>query len=354
MADPRVERLADILVHHSLKVQKGEKVLIDGSDASAPLIKEVYRKVMELGGIPITQVTLPELDRIYYENASEEQLNDISFRHMLMQYIDCYLKIQATHNKKELTGIEPGKMSLRQKAMQPVSEQLMSGKIRWSLTMFPTQAYAQDADMSLEQYENFVYGATNVDYAEMEQRMESAAAKFNQASKVRIVAEGTDITVDIAGRQAVICSGTHNVPDGEFYFSPNHLLTEGTIFFDWPTVYSGREIQGIRLTFKEGRVIEHSAEKGGDLLGQILDTDAGSRYLGELGIGCNFGIAAPTKDILFDEKIGGSIHLALGRAYEAGGKGNESAIHWDMVKGLKNGGEIYLDGVLVQKNGQWL
>jgi aminopeptidase len=208
--------------------------------------------------------------------------------------------------------------------------------------------------MSLEEYEDFVYGATNIDYAALEQTMQKVADAFTRAKKVRIVGKETDLTVDIEGREAVICSGSHNVPDGEFYFTPNHLLTEGHIYYDWPTVYGGREIQGIRLTFKEGKIVDFSAEKGRAFLENALNTDEGARYLGELGIGMNFGIQRPTKDILFDEKIGGSVHLAVGRAYEDAGAGNDSAIHWDMVKNLKDGGELYLDGVLVQKNGQWL
>jgi aminopeptidase len=208
--------------------------------------------------------------------------------------------------------------------------------------------------MSLEEYEDFVFSATNVDYAEMERSMKAVVERFDRASKVRIVGKETDLTVDIAGRKGVICAGTNNVPDGEIFYSPNHLLTEGRIYYDWPTVYNGREISGIRLVFEKGRVVQASAEKGEDALLAALDTDEGARYLGELGIGMNFGITRPTKDILFDEKIGGSVHLALGRAYEEAGGGNESLIHWDMVKNLKDGGEIHLDGELVQKDGKWL
>jgi aminopeptidase len=181
--------------------------------------------------------------------------------------------------------------------------------------------------------------------------MERAAALFNEAKTARIVADGTDITVDIEGRKAIVSYVRRNVPDGEYYFTPNYLKTEGTIFYDWPTVYGGRD-QGIRLTFKEGKIVEATAAKGREFLEKILDTDEGARYLGEFGIGTNYGITKPSKNILFDEKIGGSIHLAVGAAYEQ--PGNQSAIHWDMVKNLKNGGEIYLDGKLVQKNGEWV
>lgn len=354
MADPRIVRHADVLVNHSLKVKEGETILIIGTTLASPLIKELYRRVLQCGAHPITQVVLPEFDRIFYDEANEEQLTHIEFTKLLYEYADGLIQIQSTANTKDLTNIDPGKIQRKRKARAPLSEYLMQGGIRWVLTMFPTEAYAQEAEMSLEEYENFVYSATNVDYAALEKTMIRAAEAFNQAKKVRILGKETELTVDIEGRTAVICSGSHNVPDGEFFFTPNHLLTEGKIYYDWPAIYSGREIQGIRLTFKAGKIVEFSAEKGQEFLEKALNTDEGARYLGELGIGMNFGIDRPTKDILFDEKIGGSVHLAVGRAYEDAGKGNDSAIHWDMVKNLKDGGEIYLDEVLVQKNGKWL
>jgi aminopeptidase len=347
-------QLADILVHHSVKAKAGEKVLIIGSETAAPLIREIYRKVMQAGAVPVTQVGLSGLNKIYYELANDDQLADIEYSQWLYQYADCLIQIQSADNTKELTGIDPARIALRRKATAPLSRYLMQGGCRWVLTLYPTQAYAQEAEMALEDYEDFVYSATNVDYAAMEREMRAAAERFNRANQVRIVGKETDLTVDIEGRRAVICAGEHNVPDGEFFFTPNHLRTEGTIYFEWPTIFSGREIQGIRLTFRKGRIVEFSAEKGQPFLEQALNTDEGARYLGELGIGANFGITSPTKDILFDEKIGGSVHLAVGRAYEEAGAGNDSAIHWDMVKNLKEGGRIYLDGELVQENGRWV
>ncbi|PZD95115.1 aminopeptidase [Paenibacillus sambharensis] len=354
MGDPRVKELARILVHHSIDVQPGEKILIMGDAETAPLIKEVYRSVLKAGGHPMLQVGLAELNKIMYDEASSAQLDDVDVLEWLYHRADGLIRILGSANNKELTNVDPEKLKQRSRATSKLSRYLMQGGAKWVLTMFPTQAQAQDADMSLEEYEHFVYSATNVDYAAMERSMLGAIEKFNAASKVRIVGKETDLTVDIAGRSAVICAGNRNVPDGEFYFSPNHLLTEGHIYYEWPTIYNGREISGIRLRFEKGRVVDSSAEKGEEALAAALDTDEGARFLGELGIGVNYGITRPTKDILFDEKIGGSVHLALGRAYEMGGAGNESDIHWDMVKNLKDGGEIYLDGVLVQKNGQWV
>jgi len=354
VADPRIVRHAEVLVDHSLKVQPGQKILISGTSSAAPLIRECYRLILQRGALPIHSISVPGMERIFYEWANEQQLSYVEPTKMLFELADGMINILSQENTKELTQADPAKVSLVRKARQPLTQYLMQGGLKWVLTLFPTNAYAQEAEMSLEEYEQFVYDAVNIDYDELHRSMAAAAEQFNRASKVRIVGKDTDLTVDIAGRSAVLCSGEHNVPDGEFFFTPNHLLTEGHIYFEWPTVFSGREISGIRLEFEKGKIVRFSAEKGGEFLEKILNTDEGSRYLGELGIGANFGITRPTKDILFDEKIGGSIHLAVGRAYEEAGAGNESAIHWDMVKSLKDGGEIYLDGRLVQKNGKWV
>ncbi|HZG87130.1 aminopeptidase [Paenibacillus sp.] len=356
MADERIVRLADILVNHSLKVQPGEKILINGSTSAIPLIREVYKSVLKAGGYPHTNVEVPGLLGTLMREGTEEQIGYAGWTELLFYHMDGYVNILSEENTKELTNVESRRMTLRSKARRPALEHLMADKAKWVLTKFPTQGYAQDAEMSLEELENFIYGAANVDYAEIERSMQAAAAKFDAASKVRIVgSNGTDVTVDIEGRKGIIAAGRHNIPDGEFYYTPNFRKTEGTIFFEWPTTYRGREISGIRLVFREGQVVEATAQKGQEFLEEALNSDEGARYLGELGIGANYGITRPTKDILFDEKIGGSIHLALGQAYEQGGPdGNKSVIHWDIVKGLMDGGEIYLDGELVQKNGKWV
>jgi len=356
MADERIVKLADILVNHSLRVQKGEKILISGSTSAIPLITEVYKQVLRAGGHPHTNVDIPGLLGTFLREASEDQLAYAGWTELLFYHMDGYVNILSEENTKEMTNVDSKRMTIRSIARRPALEHLMADKAKWVLTKFPTQGYAQDAEMSLAELEDFIYNAANVDYAEIERSMLAAAAKFDAARQVRIVgSNGTDVTIDIEGRKGIVAAGRHNVPDGEFYYTPNYRKTEGTIFFEWPTVYKGREIQGIRLTFREGKVVEASAQKGQSFLEEALDTDEGARFLGELGIGANYGITKPTKDILFDEKIGGSIHLALGQAYEQGGPdGNKSVIHWDLVKGLHEGGAIYLDGELVQKDGKWV
>lgn len=354
MFDSRVIKLADILVNHSLEVKEGERVLINGPSEAAPLIKEIYRKVLQNGGVPITDISIPGLQKIFFEESNEKQLSDIEIYEMLYKKMDALIAINAPVNTKELTNIDPKKMQIYQKSFQPIMEYVMKGNVKWVGSIYPTNSLAQDAEMSLEEYENFVYESTNIDYVQLKKMMDNAVKYFNQAKIVRIVGNKTDIIVDIEGREAIISQGKHNVPDGEFFFTPNHLLTEGTIYYEWPAAIHGREVQGICLTFEKGKIVKYSAEKGQEFLEQILNIDNGSRYLGELGIGTNPNIKKPTKNILFDEKIGGSIHLAVGNAYEAAGKGNISAIHWDMVKNLNDNGEIYLDNKLIFKNGNWL
>ncbi len=354
MVDLRVVKLAEILVNHSLEIKEGERVLINGSSEAAPLIKEIYRKVLQKGGVPLTEISIPGLQKIFFEESNDKQLVDIEIMDILYKKVDALIAINAAVNTKELTNVDPKKMQKYQKALQPLMEHLMKGNVKWVGSIFPTNSLAQDAEMSLEEYEDFVFGATNIDYVKLHESMNKKVEYFNKANSVRIVANETDITVDIEGREALVSQGKHNVPDGEFFFTPNHLLTEGTIYYEWPTTFAGRELQGIRLTFERGKITKYSAEKGNEFLEEILNIDEGARYLGELGIGTNPNIQKPTKNILFDEKIGGSIHLAVGNAYEAAGKGNISSIHWDMVKNLKEKGEIYLDKKLIFKNGEWL
>lgn len=354
MADPRLEKMASILVDYSVKVQEGEQILINSTPLARPLIEEVYRLIVRRGAYPIVNLG-SDYRRIFFEEASDKQLDTIPdiLRYQL-EHADTIITIDAPENRRELTGIDPAKLQRHSKAMMPFMERFMRNEAKWVVTVYPTAALAQDADMSVSDYADFVFGAVNMDWKKLKQSMKEAAKRFDGANEVRIVADGTDITLSLEGRKAVIDGGENNMPGGEFFYAPLEHKTEGTITYEWPAVLAGREVSGIRLTFREGKIIEAKADKGEDYLHEVLETDEGARYLGELGIGCNFGIRQHTKNILFDEKIGGTVHLAIGRAYEECGGTNQSAVHWDMVKDLRNGGEIYLDGRLVQKNGQWV
>ncbi|WP_380702469.1 aminopeptidase [Salinithrix halophila] len=354
MPDPRIQQMAETLVDHSVGVKKGDEVIIRSTSLARPLLEEIYRLIVRRGGHPHLLLG-NDFTRIFFEEADDEQLESVpDITRYILERADANIYIDAPVNRREMTGIDPVKLQKRNKVMMPLNERFMKGEARWVVSLFPTPALAQDADLPLSAYEDFVYEAVNIDWNALKKTMEAATARFDEAKEVRILSEGTDITLSIEGRKGVIDGGENNMPGGEFFYAPLEQKTEGIITYEWPAVIAGQEVSGIRLTFQEGKVVEARADKGEDYLRKALDTDEGARYLGELGIGCNFGIQQHTKNILFDEKIGGSVHLALGRAYEECGGTNQSAIHWDMVKDLRKGGEIHLDGKPVQKNGQWL
>ncbi|MBI5642564.1 MAG: aminopeptidase [Deltaproteobacteria bacterium] len=355
MADPRVVKLASILVHHSLGVKKGDNVLISSSSELAkPLVLETYREVVEAGGNPFTSVNFEETSNIFYNYASKDQLRNFPKVKMFeAKNIDCFVNIRASANKKALSNIDPGKISERSKVIRPISEEIVTNK-RWILTNFPTNGLAQEADMSLEEYEDFLYGATNIDWNKVKAKEMKLKAALDKASEVRIVGKDTDLKMSVKGRKAIPCYGERNMPDGEVFLSPVEDSAEGHIYYEMPAIYQGREVLGIRLKFSKGKVVEAKADKNEKFLLAMLDTDKGARFLGELGVGVNYGIQNFTKDILFDEKIGGTVHLAVGRSYEEAGGKNISAVHWDMIKDLRQGGALYLDGKAIQKDGKFL
>ncbi|AZR72292.1 hypothetical protein BBF96_02105 [Anoxybacter fermentans] len=355
MGDPRIEKLADILVNYSVEVKEGERVLISGSILARPLIEEIVKKVAQAGAEPVTRITLETAGYLFMKYGSEEiigRTNEV-FLDMIKK-CDALISINAPENTKYMSTIDPKRLSLHQKALMPISEYVMGGNVRWVGCNFPVPALAQEAEMSLEEYENFVYSATNIDWVENSKYQDKIKAIFDAGKEVRIVGPGTDLTFSIEGREGIKCDGRNNMPDGEIFYAPIENSANGYITYDFPAMRMGKEVSGIRLEFKDGKVVKASATKNEDFLLSSLDTDEGARYIGEFGIGVNYGIQRFTKDILFDEKIGGTIHLALGRAYpESGGK-NVSAIHWDMIKDLRKDGKIILDGKVVAENGKFL
>lgn len=355
MADPRVKKLAAILVKHSLKVKKNEVVLIVSStELAKPLVLEVFREVMLAGGHPLTSVGFEETQNLFYEMASKAQLNHFPKTRMYeAKNIDCVVNIRATANKKSMSNVNPSLISERSKVLRPIGEEIVNKK-RWVLTNYPTNALAQEADMSLSEYEDFLYGATNIDWNKVKKEEMKLKRRLDRAKEIRIVGKDTDLAISINGREAMPCYGDRNIPDGEVFLSPVEDSAEGYIFYEMPAIYQGREVTGIRLKFRDGKVVDASADKNEKFLITMLDTDRGARYLGEVGIGVNYGIKKFSKDILFDEKIGGTVHLAVGRSYEDAGGKNVSAIHWDMIKDLRKKGAIYLDGKMIQKNGKFL
>ncbi len=355
MSDPRTKKLASILVRHSLGVREGETVLINASSELAkPLVLEVFKEVMRAGGHPMTGIAFEETSNIFYSLASESQLlNFPRIRLFEAKNVDCVVNIRAAANKKAMSNINPSLISRRSKVLRPISEEIVNKK-RWILCNFPTNGLAQEADMSLEEYEDFLYGATNINWMAVKRKEMKLKNALDKASEIRILGKDTDLKISIRGRKAIPCYGERNMPDGEVFLSPVEDSAEGYIYYEMPAIYQGREVLGIRLRFRKGKVVEAAADKNEKFLITMLDTDKGARFLGEIGIGVNYGIQKFSKDILFDEKIGGTVHLAVGRSYEEAGGKNISAIHWDMIKDLRKNGAIYLDGKMIQKNGRFL
>jgi aminopeptidase len=355
MSDARVRRLASILVRHSLRVKKGDTVTIaSSSELAKPLVLEVFKEVMAAGGNPLTAIAFEETQNIFYASATREQVRSFPKTRLYeARNSDCFVNIRAPLNKKALSNADAALMAERSKVLRPISEEIVNSK-RWVLCNYPTNALAQEADMSLEEYEDFLYGATNIDWEKVRRAEEKLKRALDAASTVRITGRETDITLSIKGRKAIACCGERNMPDGEVFLSPVEDSAEGYIYYEMPAIYQGREVTGIRLRFRGGKVVEARSDKNEEFLNAMLSTDRGARFLGELGIGVNYGIRKFSKDILFDEKIGGTAHLAVGRSYKEAGGRNSSAIHWDMIKDLRQGGAIYLDGEPVQRNGRFL
>ncbi len=366
MTDPRVEKLADVLVNYSVAVRPGDKVLVQGDTLAEPLLKAVYARVLQAGGHPLMLVSLPGTDELFFRYASDEQLQHVPEPlKLVIETYDVRISIRGAENTKSLSNVDPTKMVLHNQAQTELMKTFMqrsaSGELRWTVTLFPTNAYAQDAEMSLSEYEDFVYGACLPDmddpvgyWRRFSAWQQKIVDWLKGKERIHVVGPETDLRLSIAGRTFVNCDGQANMPDGEVFTGPVEDSVEGYVYFSYPAIYRGREVTGVRLWFEGGRVVRASAEKNEDFLLQMLDTDAGSRYLGEFAIGTNKGITRFTRQILFDEKINGSFHMALGAGYPETGSQNESAIHWDMICDLRDGGEIRVDGELLYKNGQFV
>ncbi len=366
MRDPRAEGLAKILVGYSTAVKEGEIVAIDGESAAEPLLRAVYEEVLKAGGNPILNVSLPGQLASYYRHASDAQLGWVSpVSEWLVDNAEVRIAIGASCNTRELSAVPPARQTQRQVAMGELMARAMersaNGEFRWCYTLYPTNAYASEAEMSLADYEDFYFGAclaTDPDPLSAWQRASVETKRLADWTEgheeVRITAPGTDIVLGIAGRTFIPCDGRHNMPDGEFFTGPIEDSAQGEVTFHLPALIGGREVSGVRLRFDSGRVVDASAERGEAYLIQLLDTDPGARRLGELGIGTNYAIDRGTREVLLDEKIGGTVHLAVGRSYPESGGENESAVHTDLVCDLRGGGRIVVDGETLQEDGRFV
>ncbi len=365
LLDPRIVKQAKILVNYSTSVKKKDKVLIVSDLLARPLALAVYKECVLAGAYEIRvhfevddQIisrTYNEFAEIFLKNAKPDQIKAYpQISDDELRSIDCWIRIYAQKNTRGFSNIDPNVISERAKVVRPLVNYRVLNT-RWVITNFPTEAQAQEADMSLTEYEDFVFSAiVNVDWKKKYKEQQMIAKLLGSAKEVRIIGKNTNIVLGKEGRSAENSYGKHNMPDGEVFTSVVEDKATGFVNFSYPAIYLGKEFHNVYLEFKDGRVIKAKADKGEEDLNKILGMDSGSRRIGELGIGNNFEIKRFTKDILFDEKIGGSIHLALGSGYKETGSKNESALHWDMIKDLKDGGELWFDEKLVQKNGKWL
>ncbi len=359
MLDPRVERLAHTVVDFCTAVQEGDTVQIKAfSDLAKPLVVEIYRRALQRGaGEIVTHIDLEEFREILLREATQEQLSRFpSLRMQEAESTDVYIQILAPGNTKMLSGLEPGRVAAWRRSDASVRAYL-TDNTRWVVTLYPTLGAAQDAGMNMGEFEDFVFGAVDLDWEEVSRKQKELKDLFEQGKEVLIKGEETELKMRVEGRTFVSADGKLNMPDGEIFTGPLEDSVEGHILYSYPAIYpafGGQEVEGVRLWFEKGRVVKATAARGEDYLLALLDMDQGARYVGELGLGNNYSIDRFIKNILFDEKIGGTVHLALGRGYPETGSENESGLHWDMIKDLRDGGEIYLDGVLVQKDGEWV
>jgi aminopeptidase len=354
--DPRVEAYAKLLVERCVDVQPGWQVLVFSSPLGRPLVEEVVRCVARRGAYALPRVSLSGLDSIWLREAPEELLKEFApIEAHSVENADCYVAIGAPENTRDGSDVPPERLALRRQAMQPHYADFFADKKKWVGCQYPTAALAQEAGLSLDAFSDFLYGAVLIDWDEEERKMARIAERFDAADQVRVVGADTDLTFSIAGRKGKVSGADANMPSGEVFYSPVEDSAEGVVTFsEYPACYSGHEVYGVRLRFEGGRVVEASAQRDEEFLLATLDTDEGARVLGEFGIGCNPGIQEHMKNTLFDEKIYGTVHFAVGHGFPFIGGTNVSAVHWDMVKDLRRGGRIELDGELVQENGEWV
>ena len=367
MSDPRVAKLADLLVNYSVGLKPGQLVRIDAATVAAPLVTEVYRHALRAGAHPRTRIEIEGLDVIAVGEASDEQLSFVSeLDRFEVEQLAAIMTIWGDRNTRALTQADPARISRRIASRRELNrrfwERIDAGEATWVGTRFPTDAHAQDAEMSLPEYEDFVYAACHVreqddpiaHWRQVSVELNARARELDTVRELRIVGADTDLTVGVEGRGWLAADGKLNMPDGEIFTSPVETETEGEIRFSFPAIFHSRAVEDVRLRFEGGRVVAAEAKTASDYLRSLLDMDDGSRILGEVAFGLNYEIDRFTRDILFDEKIGGTLHLALGSSFKKLGGENDSGLHWDMICDLRSDGEVYADGELIWKAGRFL
>lgn len=353
------QAFADLLVKYCLDIQPGQTLLLEARTPALPLVEAVHRTALAHGAFPQVLLQYPDQQREFLLGGGDWLDHPPRAYAAMVEAVDASLRIESEDNPLSLAGVEPARLARERKGWAGIRSTRASK--RWCLTLYPTAGYAQQAGLSTGVFREDVRRALFLDqddpvaaWRRLAQFQAGLIQRLELGRQVRIVAEGTDLTLGIAGRRWINSDGKRNMPSGEVFTGPLEDSAQGYIRFNLPVVVSGQRVAGVFLRFDRGKVVDASAEQGQDYLLAMLETDPGARFLGELGIGTNFGIQHPTGLILFDEKIGGSIHLALGRSYPETGGCNQSAIHWDLILDLRQGGEIWLDGVLMQRSGQFV
>ncbi len=367
MRDPRIEKLADLITGYSLDLREGQVYRIDGEDVSIPLAVALYRSAIRRGAQPYTKIVPSGLDEIELQEASDEQLTHIPALELLANdRLDAWSSLWGAVNTRSLTRADPERrrlqLSTHYRMVNRRWSRISSGDLAWCGTLYPTQGHAQDAEMSLSEYEDFVHGACHTREGDdpiahwrgVSALLTARAREFDDVRELRIVGPDTDLRVVVEGRTWMASDGRHNMPDGEIFTSPVETGTRGEIYFAFPSVFQGQEVENVHLRFEDGRVVHAEASSGQEYLRSLLDTDSGSSVLGEVAFGLNYEIDRFTRDILFDEKIGGTMHVALGGGFDEAGTENKSDLHWDLICDLREEGEVYADGELVWKAGAFI
>jgi len=359
------KKYAELLLDYCLEIKKGDKLYVKSSILAEPLLRELYREGIKRGANVVIDMSFAGQNKIFMDHAEGEQLSFVSpNQKVAMNHFDKYLVVRAPYNLREDQNVDGEKRKLRSEATKDINKayftRTASGEMERSLCQYPTQASAQEAGMSLEEYRDFVFRACNLHledpksaWLERRKNQQAIVDHLNNSDKIRYVGSGTDISFSVKGRTWMNSDGRTNMPSGEVYSGPIEDSVNGTVHFSYPSIFMGVEVAGITLEVKDGEVIKWSAEKGGEILDQVFEIE-GARRFGEVAIGTNYNIQTPTKNILFDEKIGGTIHMAVGQSYKQTGGKNNSPIHWDMIAEMKDGGQIFTDGKLIYESGKFL
>ncbi len=368
MINNSYEKLAQILVDHSASVKPGDRVAIETTTNASELVSHIYELVLQRGGHPQVLLSLPEQEKLFFKYANEEQLTYTpAFQKLVTEQFEVYIRVRADIDPRALRDVPAQKQSLRQKGMAQVRNTMLKRgadkSLRWVLTQFPTEGYANEAGMSLAEYTDFLLAACHADantadpvahWENIRAQQVKMIARIEGHDQIKLIGPNVDLRLSVKERKFNNSFGKHNLPDGEIYTGPVEDSVNGWVKFTYPAIYQAQAVEGVELQFKEGRVISAKAQVGEQLLLAMVASDEGSHYLGEFAIGTNFEINRFTRNILFDEKLGGTFHIALGAGYPETGSKNTSSIHWDMICDMRTDSEMQADGEVIYRNGKFI